>query len=159
MLRVRHSRRHWHNVPVNMCVALVAAERKDVRSRRTNFLANSFSDSVHDALKLQVFGKRKRSGDLLTMRLRGDECVSEDARVFVEKCNCRSVFIDDVGREFRMPRDDLADEARTGTCALVVRRPIDFEPFVRTENELVVAVSRVCHPGDRSDCSELSEEP
>ena len=104
--------RKWRDVPVQMAVRLLTAERQNIDPLGRNDSLQCSRDALDERLKLQIGIARKLIGQVFLMRFGRYEGVSEQCRIFVQEDDCFVVFIDDMVGKVWIASDKFANETR-----------------------------------------------
>jgi hypothetical protein len=130
---VRNARRERCDMPVDMCVALIAPQRQNVEPLSRYDERHGSTEPMHATLKLYVFVLGEVTHDSRAVFERCDKRVANECRVHREKTDADVVASDDQ-MTVEITRDDRADEARSAstvcTRALHVTRDIERDSRV-----------------------------
>jgi hypothetical protein len=126
LLMVRHPGREGRDVPVQVCVALLAAQAEQIHPLCGHSSSNGPRHPVHHALQCQILRFAQLMDPALDVPLGRNQAVAPQGRVAGQEGDRVAVVIDVVMTVVRVPGQDCADEAgaftRSSRILLVVKR-------------------------------------
>lgn len=111
---VRDAGRQPSDVPVHVCVALLASQRQQVGPFWAEDFLHGERDSVDDEHEAAERGFVQVPGNVLDVCLRGDEGFAGDGGPPVQECDMRVVFVDRLVLVVMVSVQVRTDEAGAG---------------------------------------------